>query len=830
MKVCIVGGVAGGAGAATRLRRLDEQAEIILFERGEHISYANCGLPYYLGGVIKEKESLLVTKPELLQDRFHIDVRIMQEVVSIDRENHKIVVEDKKTGKRYGETYDKLILSPGASPKKFPMEGIDEEGIFTVRSVTDTLDIENYIKNHESKSAMIIGGGFIGVEMAENLKNRGLEVSLVEFTDQIMAPLDKEMANILHGEMIDKGVQLFLGRGAKSFKRTESGQLDVALTDGQVIGCDLVVLAMGVAPESHLAAEAGLDLSVGNSIAVNDQFQTSDPDIYAVGDAIAVTQGISGMEALISLAGPANRQGRSVAAFISGREDNNGRKAIGSSVVKVFDYTAASVGLNEKQLIHMERKYWKTYVHPQSHAVYYPGAMPLNLKMLFDDEGKILGAQAVGIDNVEKQIDVLAAAIQLNGTVWDLERMELCYAPPFNSAKSPVNMLGFTAANILNNDMPVWYAEDLEKIKSKGDAIIIDVSKEEEYLMGTIPYAVNMPLDSLRENLFRLDKNKKIYVTCRVGQRGYIAERILLQNGYQAYNLSGGYKTYHTYAMDIDQLMEKQKKKNSGQPKAENVLKEQKEQSDSGACSNQTRVIEVDACGLQCPGPIMKVSENMKEICPGEHLLIRATDPAFASDIEVWCERTGNSLIRVQNIHGTYEVEIEKGKMCEVNAANATSAGNDKTMVVFSGDLDKAIASFIIANGAAAMDRKVTMFFTFWGLNILRKNEKVKVKKNVIEKMFSFMMPRGSKKLKLSNMNMAGMGGKMIRSLMAKKNVASLEELIISAKESGIRIVACQMSMDLMGIKPEELIDGVEIGGVATFLGSAETSDTNLFI
>ncbi|HIU75046.1 MAG TPA: FAD-dependent oxidoreductase [Candidatus Pelethocola excrementipullorum] len=563
MKVCIVGGVAGGAGAATRLRRLDEQAEIILFERGEHISYANCGLPYYLGGVIKEKESLLVTKPELLQDRFRIDVRSMQEVVSIDRENHKIVVEDKKTGRRYEETYDKLILSPGASPKKFPMEGIDEEGIFTVRSVTDTLEIEDYIKNHDSKSAMIIGGGFIGVEMAENLKNRGLEVSLAEFTDQIMAPLDKEMANILHGEMIDKGVQLFLGRGAKSFKRTESKQLDVTLTDGKVIGCDLVVLAMGVTPESHLAAEAGLDLSVGNSIAVNEQFQTSDPDIYAVGDAIAVTQGVSGVEALISLAGPANRQGRSAAASISGREDNNGRKAIGSSVVKVFDYTAASVGLNEKQLIHMERKYRKTYVHPQSHAVYYPGAMPLYLKMLFDDEGKILGAQAVGIENVEKQIDVLAAAIQLNGTIWDLERLELCYAPPFNSAKSPINMLGFTAANILSNDMPVWYAEDLEEIKAKGDAIVIDVSKEEEYLMGTIPYAVNMPLDSLRENLFRLEKNKRIYVTCRVGQRGYIAVRILLQNGYQAYNLSGGYKTYHTYAMDIDQLMEKQKKKNS---------------------------------------------------------------------------------------------------------------------------------------------------------------------------------------------------------------------------------------------------------------------------
>ena len=543
MKICIVGGVAGGAGAATKLRRLNEQAEIILFEKGEDISYANCGLPYYIGGEIKQKEALLVTQPALLRKRFRIDVRTLSEVTQIHPEEKAIQVKNHLTGENYTETYDKLILSPGASPKKFPIEGIDLPGIFTVRNVRNTLEIDDYIQQNQVGSCVVVGGGFIGVEMAENLRLRGMEVTLVEFTDQIMAPLDQEMANILHQEIISKGINLKLGTGVSKLEAQPDHSLVVSLTNQSQIHCGMVVLAMGVAPESGLAQQAGLKLSVGNSIQVNEFFQTSNSDIYAVGDAIAVTNGVSGEEVLISLAGPANRQGRSVAANVLGQHQTNGKVAYGSSVVKVFDLVAASVGLNEKQLAKSNQNYLKTYVHPFSHATYYPGATQISMKMLFSPDGKILGAQAVGMENVEKQIDVIATVMKLGGTVYDLEELELCYAPPFNSAKSPVNMLGFTAANILKGEMPVFYAEQIPDI-DRNESIFVDVSTPPEVLMGTIPNAINIPLDELRERLGELDPNKKVYVTCRVGLRGNIATRILLQHGFDVYNLSGGYKTY----------------------------------------------------------------------------------------------------------------------------------------------------------------------------------------------------------------------------------------------------------------------------------------------
>lgn len=556
MKICIVGGVAGGASAATRLRRMNEQAEIILFEKGEHISYANCGLPYYIGKVIKEESALLVAKPDLLINRFKIDVRIKSEVTAIDRENKKITVVEASTGKTYEETYDKLILSPGASPKKLGIKGEDLEGVFSVRTVENTLDIDNYIKNNNAKSAVVAGGGFIGVEMAENLKHRGLDVTLVEYAPQIMASLDIEMANILHKEMIENGVKLVFNHGVKEYN-SNKGKIDVMLDNGKSIRGDIVISALGVTPNSELAKDAGLELSVGNSIKTDETFKTSDKDIYAVGDAIDVISEISENTTLIPLAGPANRQGRSAADNICGVDTNNGKLVIGSSVAKIFDYTAASTGLNEKQLKKENIQYLKTYIHPQSHAGYYPGAKQLSLKMLFDRDGKILGAQAVGIENVEKQIDVIAAVIKLKGTVYDLEEMELCYAPPFSSAKSPVNMLGFTAGNILRGLMPVFYAEDIENV-DKSDKIFLDVSNPQEVLMGTIPDAINIPLNNLRDNLDKLDKTKKIYVNCKVGLRGNIATRILLQNGFDAYNLSGGYKTYSFLNMDLSKIKPRQ--------------------------------------------------------------------------------------------------------------------------------------------------------------------------------------------------------------------------------------------------------------------------------
>lgn len=827
MKVCIVGGVAGGASAATRLRRMDEEAEIVLFERGEYISYANCGLPYYIGGTIKDKEALVVTQPSRLRERFLIDVRTKSEVTAIDRDRKVITVYDHAAQKSYEESYDKLILSPGAQPKRPPLPGLDLEGVFTLRTVPDTFAISQYVEEQQAKKAVVVGGGFIGIEMAENLKERGLDVTVVEFAPQVVAPLDREMANILHRHLEENGVRLLLGTGLEAVEKAEEGLL-VRVSGERSLEADMVILSIGVAPENSLAKEAGLRLSIGGSIWVNEYYQTSDKDIYAVGDAINVRNFATGKEALVPLAGPANKQGRIAAENVIGKREIRESGVLGSSVLKVFDMTAAATGANEKQLLKEEIPYFKVYVHPQSHASYYPGATPISMKMLFDREGKVLGAQAVGYEGVEKRIDVLAAVIRLHGTVYDLEEMELCYAPPYSSAKDPVNMLGFVAANQLRGDVKVFYAEELLEGKLPEEKQLVDVSTPDEVIMGTIEGSKNIPLDILREHLSQLDKTKPVYVFCRVGLRGYIASRILTQHGFNVYNLSGGFKTY---TLVKNNRLTYEGKKPSGMNKAE-----EKKIEEVKAASVKT--LEVDACGLQCPGPIMKVSQGMKSLKEGEQLCIRATDPAFASDIDMWCERTGNQLLELKRDKGVYEVTIARGQQGMKNNLSCPSqkqetalpAEHDKTMVVFSGDLDKAIASFIIANGAAAMDRKVTMFFTFWGLNILRKNQKVRVPKSPIEKMFGAMMPRGSKKLGLSRMNMGGMGAKMIRSVMKSKNVSSLEELIQAAIDSGIRIVACQMSMDVMGIKPEELIDGVEIGGVATFLGSAETSDTNLFI
>lgn len=551
MKVCIVGGVAGGASAAARLRRLDEKAQIILFEKGEFISYANCGLPYYIGGEIKEQDDLLVTSPQMLKNRFQIDVRVKSEVVKIDRQEKKITVEDHATGKVYEESYDKLLLSPGAAPKRPQLPGIDSEGLFSVRDVNNTLEIDAYLEKNGVTSAVVVGGGFIGLEMAENLRKRDLDVTIVEFEPQVMAPLDRELANLLHQELIKNGVSLKLSRGVTAFAKKDDGTIAVSLTDNSQVVAGVVILAMGVAPRSELAKEAGLSLGVGNSIAVDEYFRTSDPDIYAVGDAISVKSGVTGAEILLPLAGPANRQGRSAAENMIGRKVSNGKVVYGSSVVKVFDYTAACVGMNEKQLKKAGVSYLKTYIFPNSHASYYPGAKQLNMKLLFAQDGKILGAQAVGMELVEKQIDVIAAVMKLGGTVYDLEELELCYAPPFNSAKSPVNFLGFTAANILKGDMPVFYVEDIPKI-DLDTAILLDVrTKGEVAAMGTIPGAVNIPVDSLRDHLDELPKGKEIYVTCQVGLRGNIASRILLQNGYRAYNLSGGFKLYQLMQMEF---------------------------------------------------------------------------------------------------------------------------------------------------------------------------------------------------------------------------------------------------------------------------------------
>ena len=550
MKIIIIGGVAGGASASARLRRLDEQAEILLFEKGEHISYANCGLPYYIGDVIKEKESLLVQTPEAMRSRFNLDIRTRSEVIRIDREKHQVVVRNLRDGNTYREDYDKLILSPGAEPRRLDMDGLDLEGVFTLRTIPDTYKIRDFVDQKNPRRAVIIGGGFIGVEMAENLLERGLEVSLVEFTDQVVASLDLKMAAFLHQHMRVKGMNLLFRTSATGFYRQDDGSLQVRLNNGQTMYTDMVLFSIGVSPDSRLAREAGLELGIGGSIKVDKYLFTSDPSILAIGDAIEVEHFVNGSPCLIPLAGPANKQGRIAAENALGTKvPYTGSQ--GSAVLKVFDMTAASMGMNEKQLVREHIKYEKTYVHPLNHAGYYPGAAQMTIKMLFDPQsGKIFGAQAVGIDGVEKRIDVLATAQRLGATVEDLEQLELTYAPSYSSAKDPVNMLGFTACNIMKGDSPIFHYHEVDKL-DLNRVMLIDVRRPEEQALGVIQGAVSFPLEDLRERIETLPRDRKLYIYCQVGIRGYLATRILQQNGFhEVFNLSGGYRLYQTVMLN----------------------------------------------------------------------------------------------------------------------------------------------------------------------------------------------------------------------------------------------------------------------------------------
>ena len=815
-KVLIIGGVAGGASAAARLRRLDESAEIILFERGEYISFANCGLPYYLGGVIQERENLLVQTVQGMQERFNIDIRVKSEVTRILRQSKEVEV--LAGGQTYRESYDYLLLSPGAAPILPPIPGIQRQGIYTLRNMADVDNIKGFIEEKKPRRAAVVGGGYVGIEMAENLKHAGLDVVVIEAAEQVMGPLDVEMARIVEQELLANGIRLILKDAVQSFQGEQ--QIDILLGSGRQEQVDLVIMAAGVRPETKLAQEAGLEIGAKGGILVDEYLRTSDQAIYAVGDAIEVKDRLSGQNALIPLAGPANKQGRIAANNICGANDKY-LGSLGTSIIKVFNVTAAATGNNEKLLQRAGIPYLKSFTHSGSHAGYYPGAFMLTIKLLFSPtDGKILGAQIVGRQGVDKRIDVLATAIKHGLTVYDLEELELAYAPPYSSAKDPVNMAGFTAANILKGDVKVLHWEDLKGL-AREDHLILDVRTKEEYDNGHLAGSVLIPVDSIRQGLAEIPRDKKIIIYCKVGLRGYIAYRILAQRGYEVYNLSGGYEMHlaeqYKYAEGIDL--------NEQMTKFEHIP--------SPVANLEGKTIQVDACGLQCPGPIMKVYKEMENLQTGEVLEVLASDPSFPKDAKAWCERTGNTLLSSESTAKGYRVMIKKGNAqapVPAHNQNPLDIPHGKSIIVFSSDLDKAIASFIIANGGAAMGRKVTLFFTFWGLNILRKDVVGRVEKNFIERMFGFMMPRGSKRLGLSKMNMAGMGPRMIRNIMQKKNVASLEELIQQAKDSGVRLVACTMSMDLMGIKAEELIDGIEYGGVASYLAEAEESDVNLFI
>lgn len=548
-KVVIVGGVAGGASAAARLRRLDEETEIIIFEKSGYISYANCGLPYYIGGVIENSENLTLQTPESFWSRFHIDARVNHEVTSINRTEKTVTVTNLITGEEFDESYDKLVLSPGAVPIKPNLEGIDNPNIYTLRTVEDTLKLRQIVLNKKISSAVILGGGFIGIEMAENLQELGIDVSLIEMQSQVLSHLDSDMASFAHAHLRSKGVKLLFNKAVTAFQRKESG-IKVLMNDSSTIDTDMVILAIGVSPDSRLAEKAGLKLGFKNSIAVNEHMQTSDEDIYAVGDAVEINNMITGQKSLISLAGPANKQGRIAADNISGLNSVY-KGSVGSSVLKVFDMTVASTGINEKTAKLNNIPYNKIILSPASHAGYYPGGRVMTMKMLWNsDTNKIIGAQIVGFEGVDKRIDVIATAIQCDMEVTELKDLDLSYAPPFSSAKDPVNMAGFIAENVINNMVRQFYYEDIEKLR-KQNVTLLDTRTMAEYKAGHAEgFDKNIPVDDLREHIDELDKNKPVYVMCQSGLRSYIACRILTNEGYDCYNFAGGYRFYQSVKND----------------------------------------------------------------------------------------------------------------------------------------------------------------------------------------------------------------------------------------------------------------------------------------
>ncbi|MCM3784699.1 FAD-dependent oxidoreductase [Neobacillus mesonae] len=832
-KVIIVGGVAGGASAAARLRRLDEEAHIVMFERDEYISFANCGLPYYIGNTIQDRSKLIVQTPEAMTKRFNLDIRTRSEVISIDTSAKKVIVRSAEQG-TYEESYDALVLSPGARPIRPDLPGIDHPQIYSVRNIPDTDRIKEQVISPDTRTAVVIGGGYIGVEMAENLKLAGLEVTLVQSGSQLMKSFDREIADMLAKEMEEQGVGLVFNDTVRAFKE-HGKQVELMLNSGNSLLSDIVILAVGVAPDTRFLAGSGIQLGERGHIQVNDALETRVEGVYAVGDAVEIHA--KDRITAIPLAGPANKQGRIVADRIAGF-DTTYRASQGTSIIKVFNLTGAQTGYSEKMLQEQGIEYNTVYVHPNAHAAYYPGASPLTMKLMFDKQGKILGASAVGRTGVDKRIDDIAAVLHFGGTVTDLTELDLAYAPPFSSAKDPVNMLGYVAENVMTGKTKVFVSEDLKK-RIPETTMLVDVRSELEHQNGHIKDSINIPVDELRARLDELDPEKEIWVYCQVGLRGYTSARILQQHGFKVRNLTGGYKTY---------MMSKFKPKEvfhqpSDTPINHHSVLPSDEDTNPVPLAKPIAVnskfhadIKLDACGLSCPGPLIEAKQAMDQLAAGQILHITATDPGFYEDVKSFARMSGHAALVVEK-HSNGEVTalLQKDGAKEKPSAQdaetpSVSRPEGTTMVVFSGDLDKAIASFIIANGAAASGKKVTMFFTFWGLNILRKSEQVHVKKNIMGRMFGLMMPRGSQKLPLSRMNMLGAGSKMIRGVMKNSNISSLEELMDTAVSQGVEIVACQMSMDVMGIQKEELIDGIKIGGVGYYLGQADQSGINLFI
>ncbi len=689
-----------------------------MFEKGPYISFANCGLPYYIGGTIEERARLLVQTPKGMEERFNIDVRTKSEVIAVDSTKRTVHVRSAERG-LYEESYDDLILSPGARPLVPDLPGKENPLIYTVRNIPDIDRIKEQISSHNNQSSIVIGGGFIGVEMAENLKQAGLDVTLIEGNDQLLTPFDPELAAALAQEMEQNGVKLIFSQRVQGFLTLDQG-IGVELWDGSVLSADLVILAIGVTPDTSFLQNSGVALGSRGHILVNERMESSVSHIYAVGDAIEVKDYIHGTQTAIPLAGPANKQGRIVADQIAGLSTTY-KGTQGTSIIKVFGLTGASTGSNEKTLKRMQKDYRSVIVHPASHASYYPGSSAVTLKLLFAPDGKILGAQAVGYEGVDKRIDDIAVAIHFGGNVRDLTELELSYAPPYSSAKDPVNMVGYAAENMIEGRVDSFTYDRLSE-RNPAESILLDVRSDLEHRNASIPGSLSIPVDELRQRLDELDASKEIWVYCQVGLRGYTATQILRQHGYKVKNLSGGYKTYHQVQFKPATVLsgsgdgDHGSNNNNGtngnemnkvqETQGRILMDDETKQGSSVNSSDELRIDnELNVCGLSCPGPLIEVKQKMDQLADGQTLRVKASDPGFYEDVKAWATMSGSDVLKLERDKGGV-IEAVLAKNNTPVTSHSQQLDKASTMVVFSGELDKAIASFIIANGRQQADGK----------------------------------------------------------------------------------------------------------------------------
>jgi len=812
-KVVIVGAVAGGASAAARARRLNEAAEIILFERGPDVSFANCGLPYHIGGEIKDRERLAVQTPDSLKAMLNVDVRVRHEVVAIDRANKQVEVRNLETGETSKTAYDKLILSPGAAPIRPPLPGIEDPRIMTLRNLQDMDRIKDQVAS--AKSVLVIGGGFIGLEVAEQVHHLNKEITLVELQEQVLPQMDVEMVKPVEESLLGMGVNLVLGDGIKSFESREDG-LTAHLNSGRTVAADMVLLSIGVRPESSLAKAAGLELGPRGHIDVNEYMQTSDPAIYAVGDVVQVKDPILGGKTAIALGGPANRQGRVAADHIFLKEKARSYPgSIGTSIVRVFDVEAGTTGANSARLKREGVAFEVTTVTDFHHASYYPGAQDLTLRILWSPEdGRILGGQACGPRGVDKRLDVLATAIKGGLGIEDLEHLELAYAPPFGSAKDPVNIAAFAALNRRDCLM-----DTVDELPTDPNVQVVDVRPAIMSEVSPLANSLTIPLNDLRASLNKLDATRPVVTVCAKGKMSYFAARILQQHGFDVKSLSGGLKVRSKSDTPVS---------GGSLPVNKGVVETSGESSEPSLKVD----LEVDACGLACPGPVLRLKEAVDGADPNTVIRVKASDSGFLRDFKSFCNSAGHDLLSIGKEDGGIVGVMRKTEEAKLPVEGIGGArNNNSTLVVFSQEMDKVMAALIISLGAKAMGGEASLFFTFWGLNALRKDQLEKpVKKGFMDKMFGWMLPQGVNRLPLSNMDFMGAGRKMMKDRMKSKNLPNLPGLLEEARKQGVRMIACGMSMEAMGIQAEELIDGVEFGGVADFLASSNNSDTNLFI